>query len=189
MADFAHLHVHSEYSLLDGVGQLDRIVARAQELGMDSLALTDHGVLYGAIDFYTAATSAGVKPIVGCEVYVAPEKRTDRRGKSDGNAQHLVLLAQNDTGYRNLIQLVTRAHLEGFYYKPRVDKELLSQYHDGLICLSACISGEVPRLVHAGDRDGARKAATWYRDVFGKDNYYIEVQRHAGLEWLDDVNR
>ncbi len=189
MADFAHLHVHSEFSLLDGVGQLDRIVERAQELGMDSLALTDHGVLYGAIDFYTAAKSNGLKPIIGCEVYVAPQKRTDRRGKSDGNAQHLVLLAQNETGYRNLIQLVTRAHLEGFYYKPRVDKELLAEYHQGLACLSACVSGEVPRLIQSGDLDGARAAAAWYRDVYGKDNYYIEVQRHEGLEWLDDINR
>ncbi|MGH2458006.1 MAG: DNA polymerase III subunit alpha [Chloroflexota bacterium] len=189
MADFAHLHVHSEFSLLDGVGQLDRIVARAGALGMDSLALTDHGVLYGAIDFYNAAKYAGLKPIIGCEVYVAPQKRTDRRGKTDGNAQHLVLLAQNETGYRNLIQLVTKAHLEGFYYKPRVDKELLEQYHDGLVCLSACISGEVPRLIQNGDLAGARAAAAWYRDVYGKENYYIEVQRHDGLEWLDDINR
>lgn len=189
MADFAHLHVHSEFSLLDGVGRLDRIVARAQELGMDSLALTDHGVLHGAIDFYNAAKSAGLKPLIGCEVYVAPNSRTDRRGKTDGSAQHLVLLARNEAGYRNLIQLVTKAHLEGFYYKPRVDKELLRQHNEGLICLSACISGEVPRLIQAGDKEGARAAAAWYRDTYGKDDYYIEVQRHAGLEWLDDINR
>ncbi len=189
MAEFAHLHVHSEYSLLDGVGRLDQIVARARELNMRSLALTDHGVLYGAIDFYTAAKSAGLKPIIGCEVYVAPGSRTDRRAKADASPQHLVLLAQNEVGYRNLIQLVTKAHLEGFYYKPRIDKELLRTYHDGLICLSACISGEVPRLIQAGDLDGARAAAAWYRDTFGKDNYFIEVQRHDGLEWLDDINR
>lgn len=189
MADFAHLHVHSEYSLLDGVGRLDRIVERARELSMDSLALTDHGVMYGAIDFYNEARSAGLKPIVGCEVYVAPGSRRDRRGKSDSNAQHLVLLVRNETGYRNLIQLVTKAHLEGFYYKPRVDKELLAQHNEGLICLSACISGEVPRLIQNGDVEGAKKAAEWYRDVYGRENYYIEVQRHDGLPFLDDVNR
>src|SRR5579884_2665466 len=156
MADFAHLHVHSEFSLLDGVGRLDRIVSQAQAMGMDSIALTDHGVLYGAIDFYEAAKHAGLKPIIGCEVYVASGSRTDRRAKADASPQHLVLLAQNEAGYRNLIQLVTKAHLEGFYYKPRVDKDLLRTYHDGLICLSACISGEVPRLIQAGDLEGAR---------------------------------
>ncbi|HVB97607.1 MAG TPA: DNA polymerase III subunit alpha, partial [Chloroflexota bacterium] len=189
MADFAHLHVHSEYSLLDGVGRLDRIVSQAQSMGMDSIALTDHGVLYGAIDFYVAAKTAGLKPIVGCEVYVASGSRTDRRPKIDASPQHLVLLAANETGYQNLVKLVSKAHLEGFYYKPRVDKELLAAHHDGLICLSACASGEVPRLIKDGNVGGALKAASWYREVFGKENYVIELQRHEGLEWLDDINR
>lgn len=189
MADFAHLHVHSEYSLLDGVGRLDRIVSQAKSYGMESVALTDHGVLYGAIDFYSAAQYAGLKPIVGCEVYVAPNSRLDKRGKTDGGAQHLVLLAKDEAGYRNLVQLVTKAHLEGFYYKPRVDKELLGLHRDGLVCLSACVSGEVPRLIQNGDLDGARKAAEWYREVYGRDNYYVELQRHEGLPWLEDINR
>jgi DNA polymerase III subunit alpha len=189
VADFAHLHVHSEYSLLDGVGRLDRIVSQAHAMGMSSLALTDHGVLYGAIDFYEQAKAVGLKPILGCEVYVAARSRFEKRPKLDQSPQHLVLLAQNLTGYRNLIKLVSKAHLEGFYYKPRVDKELLAEHHEGLICLSACASGEVPRLIQDGDLDGARKAAAWYRDAFGRENYVIEVQRHEGLEWLDNVNR
>jgi DNA polymerase III subunit alpha len=189
LSDFAHLHVHSEFSLLDGVGRLERLVAQAKALDMAAIALTDHGVLYGAIDFYSEAQSAGLKPIIGCEVYVAPGSRTDRRGKTDGSPQHLVLLAQDDAGYRNLVQLVTKAHLEGFYYKPRVDKELLAAHSQGLMCLSACASGEVPRLIQSGDPEGARKAAAWYRDVYGKENYVIELQRHDGLEWLDDINR
>jgi DNA polymerase-3 subunit alpha len=189
LAEFAHLHVHSEYSLLDGVGQLERIVGQAQALGMSSVALTDHGVLYGAIDFYGLAKSAGLKPIVGCEVYVAAASRFDKRAKLDQSPQHLVLLAENEEGYRNLVKLVSKAHLEGFYYKPRIDKELLARQSKGLICLSACASGEVPRLIQAGDLAGARKAAAWYRDVFGRDRYVIEVQRHAGLDWLEDINR
>ena len=189
MANFAHLHVHSEYSLLDGAGQLDRIVSHAKSLGMGSLALTDHGVMYGAIDFYSAASAAGVKPIIGCEVYVAPGSRLDKRAKIDTNPQHLVLLAADNQGYQNLIQLVSKAHLEGFYYKPRVDKDLLVEHHAGLICLSACVSGEVPRLIQAGELEKARQAAAWYREVFGRDQYYIEVQRHDGLDWLEPINK
>jgi DNA polymerase-3 subunit alpha len=189
VAEFAHLHLHSEYSLLDGVGRIDRIIDRAQALGMGSVALTDHGVMYGSIDFYGAAKAAGLRPIIGCEVYVAAGARTEKRPKIDQSPQHLVLLAENLTGYRNLIQLVTRAHLEGFYYKPRVDKELLTQHHDGLICLSACASGEVPRLIQNGEVAKALQAAAWYREVFGPENYFIEIQRHAGLDWLEDINR
>ena len=139
---FYHLHVHTEYSLLDGMCQIPRLVSRAKELGMDSLAITDHGVMYGAIQFYLAAREVGIKPIIGCEVYVAPNSRLSREA-GDKNFYHLLLLAKDQTGYRNLIQLVTRAHLEGFYYKPRVDKELLEQYHHGLIALSGCVAGEV----------------------------------------------
>ncbi|HEX5417678.1 MAG TPA: DNA polymerase III subunit alpha [Chloroflexota bacterium] len=188
MANFAHLHVHSEYSLLDGAGQLDRIVSHAQSLGMGALALTDHGVMYGAIDFYSAAKAAGIKPIIGCEVYVAPGSRLDKRPKIDTSPQHLVLLAEDNRGYQNLIQLVSKAHTEGFYYKPRVDKGLLEEHREGLICLSACASGEVPRLIQAGELAKAREAAGWYRDVYGPENYYIELQRHEGLDWLEPIN-
>src|SRR4030042_425035 len=149
MVMFTHLHVHTEYSLLDGMCRIPRLLSRAKELGMDSLAITDHGVMYGAIEFYLAAKEAGIKPIIGCEVYLAPNSRL-RRSASDKSNYHLVLLAKNQTGYRNLIQLTTRAQLEGFYYRPRVDKELLERYHQGLIALSACIVGEVPRLILSG---------------------------------------
>jgi DNA polymerase-3 subunit alpha len=188
VAEFAHLHVHSEYSLLDGVGRIDEIIAQAKAHGQSSLALTDHGVMYGSVDFFSAASSAGLKPIVGCEVYVAQNKRTDKRPKIDASPQHLVLLAQDWSGYKNLVQLVTKAQTEGFYYKPRVDKELLELHRDGIICLSACASGEVPRLIRDGDLAGARAMAAWYRDVYGKDNYYIELQRHEGLDWLEGIN-
>src|SRR3972149_4049728 len=143
---FTHLHVHTEYSLLDGMCRIPQLVSKAKELGMDSLALTDHGVMYGAIQFYLAAKEAGIKPIIGSEVYVAQDSRSSHNA-GDKNYSHLVLLAKNQTGYRNLIQLITKAHLEGFYYKPRVDKELLKQYHEGLIALSACAHGEIPRLI------------------------------------------
>ncbi|GAI15964.1 unnamed protein product, partial [marine sediment metagenome] len=146
---FSHLHIHTEYSLLDDMCRIPQLVERAKGLGMDSLAITDHGVMYGVIQFYLAAREAGIKPIIGCEVYVAPNSRFSRDA-SDKNNYHLVLLARNKTGYHNLIQLTTKAHLESFYYKPRVDKELLQQYHQGLIALSACVGGEVPRLVLDG---------------------------------------
>ena len=137
---FTHLHVHTEYSLLDGMSRIPQLVARVKEMGMEAVAITDHGVLYGTIKLYLEARKAGIKPIIGCEVYVAPRSRSSRQ-PADKNSYHLVLLARNKTGYRNLIQLVTKAHLEGFYYKPRVDKELLVQHHEGLIALSACIGG------------------------------------------------
>ena len=137
---FTHLHVHTEYSLLDGLCRISKLVARARELGMEALAITDHGSMYGAIQFYRAAKEAGIKPIIGCEIYVAPGSRFGRSAADKGN-YHLVLLAKNQTGYRNLIQLTTRAHLEGFYYKPRTDKELLEQHHQGLVALSSCLAG------------------------------------------------
>lgn len=142
---FTHLHVHTEYSLLDGMCRIPQLVSRAKELGMDSLAITDHGVMYGAIQFYLAARGAGIKPIIGCEVYVAQNSRSGRNA-SDKDHRHLILLAKSRTGYHNLIQLATKAQLEGFYYKPRVDKELLEQCHQGLIALSGCLGGEIPRL-------------------------------------------
>jgi DNA polymerase-3 subunit alpha len=184
---FAHLHVHTEYSLLDGMCRIPHLVARAKEMGMDSLAITDHGVMYGTIEFYVQARQAGIKPIIGCEVYVAQNSRLQReREAGDKRPYHLVLLARNQTGYQNLLQLTTRAHLEGFYYKPRVDKELLEQHRDGLVALSACLSGEVPRLVLEGRLEAAKRAAVWYKQVFG--DFYLEIQRHPIPE-LEGANR
>ena len=143
MADFVHLHTHTAYSLLDGAGKIDVLVNRAKELGMSALAITDHGVMYGVVDFYKICKKAGIKPIIGCEVYVAPKSRFDKVGRDD-SPYHLVLLVKNETGYRNLTHLVSQAYLEGFYYKPRIDRELLEEYHEGLIALSACLAGEIP---------------------------------------------
>jgi DNA polymerase-3 subunit alpha len=182
---FTHLHIHTEYSLLDGMCRIPQLVSRAREMGMDSLAITDHGVMYGAIGFYLAAKEAGIKPIIGCEVYVAPNSRFNR-DVSDRNHYHLVLLAKNQTGYHNLIQLTTKAHLEGLYYKPRVDKELLREYHQGLIALSACVAGEVPRLVLEGRLQEAKQAALWYKQTFG--DFYLEIQKHPIPE-LEQINQ
>jgi DNA polymerase-3 subunit alpha len=180
-ADFVHLHVHSEYSLLDGAAQLDKLVAKAKELRFPAIALTDHGNLFGAIDFYLAAQKAGIKPILGCELYVAPGKRTER-GSQDGayeGANHLTVLVRDTTGYRNLIKLVSKAYLEGYYYKPRVDKELLAAHAGGLLALSGCLNSEVSRLLSAGEPERALAAAGWYQEVFGRDNYFMEVQAHG----------
>jgi DNA polymerase III subunit alpha len=186
--DFSHLHVHSEYSLLDGFGRTDALARHARELGMDALALTDHGVMYGSIDFYTAAKDAGIKPIIGVEAYVAPHSRLDKRPKIDVSPYHLVLLAADHTGYRNLIHLTTKAHTEGFYYRPRIDRDLLAQHSAGLICLSACLAGEVPRHIRQGDLKAAREVASWHREVFGPDRYYLELQEHD-VEEQRVVNR
>ncbi len=177
---FAHLHVHTEYSLLDGSNKIKEFVARVKELGMDSAAITDHGVMYGAIDFYKAAKEAGIKPILGCEVYVAPNSRFDKEltGGED-RYYHLVLLAENDTGYANLMKIVSRGFTEGYYYKPRVDFEVLNQYHEGIIALSACLAGEVQRYIVKGLPDEARKAALKYEACFGKGNYFLELQDHG----------
>jgi len=182
---FSHLHVHTQYSLLDGMSRISQLVERAKEMGMESLAITDHGVMYGAIEFYLAAKEAGIKPIIGCEVYLAPNSRLSRN-TSDKNNYHLVLLAKNQTGYRNLIQLTTKAQLEGFYYRPRVDKELLERYHQGLIALSACIVGEVPNLILSGRLEEAEQAALWYKETFG--DFYLEIQRHPIAE-LEQINQ
>ncbi len=175
--EFVHLHVHSEYSLLDGATALHKLPPRVAELNMPAVALTDHGVMYGAVDFYKACKDAGVKPIIGCEVYVAPRTRFDRENR-DRSAYHLVLLAENDQGYQNLVALASRASLEGFYYNPRVDFELLSEYHEGLICLTACPQGELSRLVAGDDDEGARQFIERYRQLFGEDNFFIEIQDH-----------
>ena len=180
---FTHLHVHTEYSLLDGSNKIKEYVKRVKELGMDSAAITDHGVMYGVIDFYRAAKEAGIKPILGCEVYVAPNSRFDKEltGGED-RYYHLVLLAENDTGYANLMKLVSRGFTEGYYYKPRVDMEILNQFHEGIIALSACLAGEVQRYIVKGLIDEAEKAALRYRDCFGADNYFLEMQDHGIAE-------
>jgi DNA polymerase-3 subunit alpha len=180
-AEFVHLHVHSEYSLLDGAAQLEKLVRKAKDLRFPAIALTDHGNLFGGIDFYLAAQKAGIKPILGCELYVAPGKRTER-GSQDGGyegANHLTVLVRDLAGYRNLIKLVSKAYLEGFYYKPRVDRELLAQHADGLLVLSGCLNSEVSRALSAGDVEKARQTAGWYQEVFGRDHYFMEVQAHG----------
>ena len=173
---FTHLHVHTEYSLLDGMCRIPRLIQRTKELGMDSLAITDHGSLHGIVQFYLQAKEAGIKPILGCELYLARGERSSR-GAGERSPYHLVVLARNETGYRNLLQLSSRGFLEGFYYKPRVDKELLEQYHEGLIVLSACMQGEVATLINERRCKDAEKAAKWYREVFG--DFYLEIQDHA----------
>src|SRR3990167_1623768 len=182
-SEFVHLHVHSEYSLLDGAAQLEKLVARAKALRFPAIALTDHGNLFGAIDFYLAAQKAGVKPILGSELYVAPGSRKDR-GSQDGGyegANHLTVLVRNRAGYGNLIKLVSKAYIEGFYYKPRVDRELLAQHADGLLVLSGCLNSEVSRALSAGDTVKATQTAGWYQEVFGRDHYFMELQSH-GIE-------
>ena len=179
---FVHLHTHTEYSLLDGSNKITEYVARVKELGMNSAAITDHGVMYGAVDFYKAAKKAGIKPIIGCEVYVAPSSRLDRSVTSEDKYYHLVLLAENNLGYANLVKIVSRGFTEGFYYKPRVDMELLEQYHEGIIALSACLAGEIPRCILRGAIEEAKKAILRYRDIFGRDNFFLELQDHGIAE-------
>lgn len=180
---FTHLHVHTEYSLLDGSSKIKEITKRAAELGMDSLAITDHGVMYGVIDFYKAAREAGIKPVLGCEVYVAPGSRFDKEaGTGEDKYNHLVLLAENNTGYQNLMKIVSRGFTEGFYYKPRVDKELLREFHEGIIATSACLAGEVQRYLARGMYEEAKRVALSYQDIFGKDNFFLELQDHGIAE-------
>lgn len=176
--NFTHLHLHTEYSLLDGACRIEGLMQRVKALGQTAVAITDHGVMYGCVDFYKAAKKAGVKPIIGCEVYVATRTRFDKVNRIDGS-NHLVLLCKNETGYKNLIKMVSAGFTEGFYNKPRVDHELLEEYHEGLICLSACLAGEIPQALLAGDYEKARNLARYYEDLFGKGNYYIEIQDHG----------
>ncbi len=182
---FSHLHVHTEYSLLDGMCRITQLVNRAKEMGMDSLAITDHGVMYGAVQFYNEAVAAGIKPIIGCETYLALGSRTSRTS-ADKQSYHLVLLAKNLTGYRNLIQLITKANLEGFYYRPRIDKEILAKYSEGLIGLSACRGGELPSLIEQNRLDEARQSARWYKDNL--EDFYLEIQRQPVAE-LERINQ
>ena len=168
---FVHLHVHSEYSLLDGACRIKQLIQRVKELGQDAVAITDHGAMYGAIDFYKEAKANGVRPIIGCEVYVAPRTRFDKVNGLDTSPYHLVLLCENQTGYQNLIKMVSRSYTEGFYFKPRIDRDLLREHSEGIIALSACLAGEIPRALSQNDYQKAKEAAQFYLDVFGKDHY------------------
>src|SRR5437870_7409824 len=177
--DFTHLHVHSEFSLLDGLGRISELVDQAKTLGFDSLAITDHGALYGAVAFYQAAKSAGIKPIIGVETYVARRSMADREGKADAQPYHLILLAKDWTGYQNLCRIVTDAHVDGYYYKPRIDREHLARYSEGLIGLSACLNGEIARAFETGDEELAKTLAGEYSDIFGKGRFFLELQDHG----------
>jgi DNA polymerase-3 subunit alpha len=179
---FAHLHTHTHYSLLDGLTKIDELVARTKELGMDSVAITDHGAMYGAIEFYQKAKKAGIKPIIGCEMYITENMRDKSPASNGKKYYHLVLLAENNTGYQNLMKLVTAAHLDGFYYKPRIDKNLLRQHSEGLIGLSACLGGEISRAIFSNRYDKAKKLALEYEEIFGKGNFFIELQQHPNIE-------
>ena len=174
---FCHLHTHTEYSLLDGEASIKKLVARVKELGMDSCAITDHGSMYGVVDFYREAKSQGIHPVIGCEVYMAPRSRFDKVHDIDNKTSHLILLAENQRGYKNLIKLVSAGYIDGFYYKPRIDFEMLKEHSEGIIALSACIAGEVPKALLRGDYDEAKKIALKYAEVLGKDNYFLEIQR------------
>ena len=187
--NFTHLHVHTEYSLLDGSNKINEYVARVKEMGMNSAAITDHGVMFGCIDFYRAAKAAGIKPILGCEVYVAPGSRFDREiGQAEDRYYHLVLLAENNHGYENLMKIVSKAFVDGFYYKPRVDMDLLQEYHEGIIALSACLAGEVAKNITRGMYEEAKSAALRYEKIFGKGNFFLELQDH-GIPQQQRVNQ
>ena len=186
---FTHLHVHSHYSLLDGLPKIEEFLDYVQELNMDSAALTDHGVLYGAVEFYKKAKKRNIKPIIGVETYLAFERMAQKRPHVDDKRYHLVLLVKNEEGYKNLIKLISKAHLEGFYYKPRIDEELLAQYSNGLIALSACLQGKIPQLIMAKKLEEAKKTAQRYKEIFGKDNFYLELQHHPGIKEQGQINQ
>ena len=179
---FTHLHLHTEYSLLDGAARIKDVVSRAKELGMTSLAITDHGAMFGVVDFYKECKAQGIKPIIGCEVYTAARSHLDKDADRDKRQGHLILLAKNEQGYKNLIKIVSIGYTEGYYYKPRIDKDVLRAHSEGLICLSACLSGNVQRMLLNRDYEGAKAEAIALRDIFGEGNFYIELQDHG----LDD---
>src|SRR5688500_5166806 len=183
-AGFVHLHLHTEFSLLDGACRLDKLMDRAHELKFPAITISDHGVLYGAIEFYQAARNKGIKPIIGCEVYVAPGSRLEKKSSNGGRDvyNHLLLLAKDETGYKNLIKLVTIAHLEGYYYKPRIDKEILAANKEGLIALSGCLASEIPDLISKDDLPRARETIDWFKQTLGPDNFYLELQNHGIIE-------
>ena len=188
MAKFTHLHVHSHYSLLDGLSKIDELLDYVKETGMDSVAITDHGVLYGAVEFYKKAKEKGIKPIIGCEMYMAYERMNQKRPNIDGKKFHLILLVKNEEGYKNLVKLVTKAHLEGFYYKPRIDDELLTKHSAGLIGMTACIQGKIPQLIIANKIDEAERLALKYQKIFGQGNFYLEIQHHPKIPGQEKVN-
>ncbi|MGM9608807.1 MAG: PHP domain-containing protein, partial [Eubacteriales bacterium] len=179
MGEFVHLHLHSEYSLLDGACRIDEIPKAAKAAGHTAVAITDHGVLYGAVAFYNACKKEGIHPIIGCEVYVARDSRFSKEGRQDFSGDHLILLVKNEVGYRNLIAMVSKSFTEGFYMRPRVDMELLSTYHEGLIALSACLAGRIPQSILRGDYETAKKDALELHTLFGEGNFYLEVQDHG----------
>ena len=185
---FAHLHVHTEYSLLDGACRIRDLPKLVKEMGQNAVAITDHGVMYGAIDFYRACKKEGIHPIIGCEVYVARRTRFDKQHEFDAESRHLVLLCKNETGYRNLSYMVSQAFLEGFYIKPRIDQGLLRQYHGGLVALSACLAGEIPRRLRNGEYENAKAYALEMAELFGPDHFYLELQDH-GIPAQREVNR
>jgi DNA polymerase-3 subunit alpha len=181
-AEFVHLHLHTEYSLLDGACRLDRLVDKAHDLKFPAMAITDHGAMHGVIDFYKAAREKGIKPIIGCEVYVAPGSRLEKKAASGGGRDiyhHLGLLAKDEVGYKNLVKLTTSAHLEGYYYKPRIDKEILAAHKDGLIAMSGCLASEVPDWIARDQLQKARDAIDWFKQTLGADNFYLELQNHG----------
>ena len=178
MANFVHLHVHSEYSLLDGMCRIEELPKRAKELGMKAIALTDHGVMFGAVSFFQACQKEGIKPIIGCEVYVAPRSRLQKESGIDDRYSHLILLAKNNIGYQNLIKLVSLSFTEGYYYKPRIDLEILEEYSEGLIALSACLAGSVNQAILSDNMEKAKDIALWFKRVF-KDDYYLELQNNG----------
>ena len=177
MIPFTHLHVHSQYSILDGAASVPGLVSKAKNDGMKAVALTDHGSMFGMKEFHEQCKANGLKPILGCETYVAVRSLDDKSDKVDRSGNHLILLAKNEKGYRNLLKLVSIANTRGMYYKPRIDKSMLEKYHEGIIVSSACLGGEIPQLIMRGDLPGAEKAIEWYKSVFG-DDYYLELQRH-----------
>ena len=185
--DFVHLHVHTQYSLLDGAIRIENLLQRASEFGMHSVATTDHGTMFGAVEFFEKATKAGIKPIIGIEIYVAPRTRFDKTPLDNKDLSHLILLAENQEGYRNLCKLASAAQLEGFYYKPRIDKQILREHHKGLIGMTACLHGEVPRRIQDGRMELADAAAQEYLEIFGENNFYLEVQNN-GIDIQDRVN-
>ncbi len=189
-AEFVHLHVHTEYSLLDGACRMDKLIDKAHELNFPAMAITDHGVLFGAIDFYQTARKKGIKPIIGCEMYITRGSRFERKASTGGKDayNHLVLLVKNEVGYKNLIKLVTAAQLEGYYYKPRIDHEILAKHHEGLIALSACLKGEIPQLIATDRLADAKETIDWYKQTMGADNFYLELQDH-GIPDQAKVNR
>ncbi len=189
MPKFTHLHVHSHYSLLDGLPKIDELLDYVKELGMDSVAITDHGNIYGAVEFYKKAKDRGIKPIIGAEMYMAYEDMMQKRPNIDDKRYHLVLLVKNEEGYKNLVKLLTKAYLEGFYYKPRIDEALLAEHSRGLIGLSACLTGKIPALILSKKMDEAEKVAKNYQDIFGKENFYLDIQYHHNSQEQKTVNK